>query len=179
MDTVPPEKEDFYVDLPFSGPEKRYFRPIAFIVASITIAFVIATMTTEIASLVLPMSDDYLQALVPVAPDGAEPLSLRTLEHEITDNTIIVRGAVTNRTDYIVSNILAVIEMQETTTRFAQTAEVPVEPPELAPQASGSFMATATLREKPAGYVITFRLMDGPFIPHKDDRAATFGISGK
>jgi hypothetical protein len=90
-----------------------------------------------------------------------------------------VHGTIANRTDYNVVNVIAVVEMQDTTGRFPQTLEVPVEPADLPPQASGNFMASATLQEKVAGYVIKFRLADGPFLPHKDDRAATFGITGK
>jgi hypothetical protein len=29
----------------------------------------------------------------------------------------------------------------------------------------------ATLQERPAGYIVKFRLKDGPFIQHKDERA--------
>ena len=179
MDTVPPENKDFHVDLTFSGQDRNYARPIGIVIAAIAITFIIVTMTTDVASHILPMSDDYLQALIPVASDGAEPLALKTLQQEITDKTITVRGTVFNRTDYPISNVIAVFDMQETTSRFPQTVEVPVEPADLLPQAPGNFMATATLQEKPAGYLVKFRLADGPFIPHKDERAATFSITGQ
>jgi hypothetical protein len=32
----------------------------------------------------------------------------------------------------------------------------------------------ATLQEKPAGYLVKFRLLDGPLVPHKDERAPAF-----
>ena len=179
MDTVPTDNEDFHVDLTFSGQDKRHARPIGIVVACIVIVFIVATMKTDVASRVLPMSDDYLQALIPVAPDGAEPLSLKRLEQEITDKTIVVRWTIANRTDYVISNIAAVFEMQETTSRFPQTVEVQVEPADLPPKGTGNFMATATLQEKPAGYLVKFRFADGPFVPHKDDRATTFGITVK
>ena len=166
-----PDKEDFQVDLTFSGEKKSHARPIALVIAILGIALIVATMTTDIATYLLPMDDLYLQVLVPVAADGAEPLSLRSLTQDIKDKTIIVNGSVGNRTDYPVMNILAVVEMQDTTGRFGQTIEAPVDPVELLPQAVGNFTATATLQEKPAGYLVKFRLADGPFVPHKDERA--------
>ena len=179
MNTVPPENDDFQVDLTFSGQDKHSAYLVGSIAAVAGIAFIILTMTTDVAARLLPMDDQYLQVLVPVAADGAEPLSLQELGHEINDKTIAVHGAVANRTDYDVANVVAVVEMQDTTGRFPQTLEVPVEPADLPPQASGNFMASATLEERPAGYVIKFRLVDGPFLPHKDDRAATLGVTGK
>lgn len=174
-----PQNDDFHVDLTFSGHEKNYARPIGIVVAAVSIVFIITTMATNVASHILPMSDEYMLALVPAAADGAEPLSLKTLDHEITEKTIVVRGTVANRTDYNVSNIVAFVEMLDTTGRFAQTVEVPVEPKDLPPQGTGNFTASATLQEKPSGYLLKFRLADGPFVPHKDDRAASFGITGK
>jgi hypothetical protein len=179
MKDVPPENDDFHIDLRFSGQDKHTTYLVASIAAVVGIAFIVLTMTTGVAAWLLPMEDQYLQVLVPVAADGAEPLSLKALEHEINDKRIAVHGTVANRTDYNISNVIAVVEMQDTTGRFSQTLEVPVEPIDLPPQASGNFMASATLQEKPAGYVIKFRLADGPFLPHKDDRAATFGVTGK
>ena len=179
MDDVPPENDDFHVDLRFSGQDKHTAYLVGGIAAVAGVAFIVLTMTTGVAAWLLPMDDQYLQVLVPIAADGAEPLSLQALGHEITDKTIAVHGTVANRTDYDMANVVAVVEMQDTTGRFAQTIEVPVEPAVLPPQATGNFMATATLQEKPAGYVIKFRLGDGPFLPHKDDRAATFGVTGK
>lgn len=174
-----PEQEEFHVDLSFSGQHKNRARPIGIVAAVLIIVFIVATMATDVATRILPLTDDYLQALVPVAPDGGEPLSLQSLQQEINDKTITVSGTIANRTEYTISNVLAVFDMQETTTRFPQTVEVPVQPADLAPQAAGTFTASATLQEKPAGYVVKFRLADGPFIPHKDDRAATFGVTVK
>ena len=82
-------------------------------------------------------------------------------------------GTVKNRTNEPVSSLLAVIEMQDTTGRFPQTQEIPVMPSDLQPQAEGTFMAMATLQEKPGGYIVKFRFADGPFLPHKDERGAT------
>lgn len=171
-----PENQEFHVDLSFSAEDTHKTFLIAAITAGVAILFIVLTMTTNLASHLLPMEDEYLQVLVPVAADGAEPLGLKSLEHEIVEKTITVRGTVQNRTDYNVSGIVAVVEMQDTTGRFAQTAEVSVEPVDLGPQQIGSFVASANLQEKPAGYLIKFKLADGPFIPHKDDRV-TLGIT--
>lgn len=173
---MPTEDNDFHIDLTFTGRDSNY-RLMAIIVAIGGIVFVIATMTTDLAAKLLPMSDEYLQVMIPVAPDGAEPLSLTSLMHEIKEKTISVNGSVTNRTTEPVSNIIAVVEMQDTTGRFPQTQEVPVMPMELAPQASGTFMAMATLQQNPGGYIVKFRFMDGPFIPHKDERAPAITIT--
>src|SRR5262249_33575147 len=141
------------------------------------IVFIVATMTTNVAAHLLPMSDDYLQVMIPPAPDGAEALGLAMLTHEINEKTISVSGAITNRTNEPMANILAVIQMQDTTGRFPQTAEVPVMPDALPPHGTGTFMAMATLQEKPGGYIIKFRFADGPFIPHKDERGPAITIT--
>jgi len=168
---VSPENEGPRLDLTFTG-RKRSTRPTALGVAAALIAFIILTMTTTVASKILPMSDEYLLVMIPAAPDGAEPLSLTSLMHEIDGKTISVRGSVLNRTAQPMSEVLAVVEMQDTTGRFPQTQEVPIQPMELAPQAEGSFSAMATLEENPGGYIVKFRFADGPFIPHKDERRA-------
>ena len=169
-----PDKNDFHIDLTFTGRKTNFYvRPIATGVAIAGVIFVLATMTTSIAARMLPMNDDYLQAMIPPAPDGAEPLALVSLTHEINEKSISVSGTVKNRTNEPVSSLLAVIEMQDTTGRFPQTQEIPVMPSDLQPQAEGTFMAMATLQEKPGGYIVKFRFADGPFLPHKDERGAT------
>ena len=173
-----PEDQEFHVDLTFSAKDTHKTFLIASITAGVAILFIVLTMITSLASHLLPMNDEYLQVLVPVAADGAEPLGLKSLEHQINDMTITVLGTVQNRTDYNVSGVVAVVEMQDTTGRFAQTVEVPAEPVDLASQQIGSFMASATLEQKPSGYLIKFKLADGPFIPHKDDRV-TLGITAQ
>src|SRR5207244_10310554 len=116
-------------------------------------------------------------ARIPLAPDGSEGLGLTSIQHEIIEKTISVSGAVMNRADKPISNILAVVQMQDTTGRFPQTVEVPVMPVDLPPQATGTFMAMATLQEKPGGYIVKFRFADGPPIPHKDDRSSAPAIT--
>jgi len=168
---VSPENDGPRLDLTFTG-QQRSARPIGIGVAAALIVFIILTMTTTVASKILPMSDEYLLVMIPAAPDGAEPLSLTSLMHEIDGKTISVRGSVLNRTAQSMSDVLAVVEMQDTTGRFPQTQEVPIQPMELAPQAEGSFSAMATLEENPGGYIVKFRFAEGPFIPHKDERRA-------
>ena len=174
---MPPENNDFHVDLTFTGRDSKYPRPIGIAVAAVSIIFIIATMTTSVAARLLPMSDDYLQLMIPAAPDGGESLGLTSLMHEITENTISVSGSVMNRAGQPVSDIVAVVQMLDTTGRFPQTQEVPVMPSDLPSQASGTFAAMATLQEKPGGYIVKFRFADGPFIPHKDDRGPAVSIT--
>jgi hypothetical protein len=174
---MPPKNDDFHIDMTFTGRESNYVQWIAIAVAVVGIVFIIATFTTNVAASLLPMTDDYLQVMIPTMPDGSEPLALTMLMHEITEKTISVTGSVMNRSDQPVQNIIAVVQMQDTTGRFPQTQEIPVMPPELPPQATGTFMAMATLQEKPGGYLVKFRFQDGPFIPHKDDRAPAITIT--
>src|SRR4030095_7180098 len=109
-----PEDQEFHVDLTFSSQDSRKTFLIASIVAGAAIVFIVLTMPKSLSSHLLPMNDEYLQVLVPVAADGAEPLGLKSLEHQIKENTITVSGTVQNRTDYTVSGLLAVVEMQDT-----------------------------------------------------------------
>jgi len=172
-----PDKDDFHFDLTFTGRDSNYARPIGIGVAIASIVFIIATMTTSIAAKLLPMSDEYLQVMIPAPPDGAEPLSLTSLTHEINEKTISVSGSLMNRTDQMISGVVAVIEMQDTTGRFPQTQQVPLTPPDLPSMGTGTFMAMATLQEKPGGYIVKFRFVDGPFIPHKDERGPAISIT--
>ena len=165
------------LDLTFTGQDKNHARLIGIGVAAVLIVFIILTMTTTLASTILPMSDEYLLVMIPPAPDGGEALSLKSLMHEIDDKTISVSGSIMNRTGQTISNVVAVVEMQDTTGRFPQTQEVPVQPEQLPPQGIGTFMAMATLQENPGGYIVKFRFADGPFIPHKDERAPTITIT--
>ena len=171
-----PENNDFKVDLTFTG-RKSNTRLIAGVAAAAGFIFVIVTMTTNLAATLLPMTDEYLQAMVPVAPDGGEPLGLTLLTHEVKEKAISVSGSVVNRSDKMLSEIIVVVQMQDTTGRFPQTQEVPVTPAELPPQAIGAFMAMATLEENPGGYIVKFRFADGPFIPHKDERGPAISIT--
>jgi hypothetical protein len=173
---VLPDDDELRLDLRFTGAQKNY-RPIGIGAAAVLILFIILTMTTSVASKILPMSDEYLLVMIPPAPDGAEPLALKSLMHEIDEKTISVSGSIMNRTQQPMLDVRAVVEMQDTTGRFPQTVEVPIQPPDLAPQAVGTFMTMATLQENPGGYVVKFRFADGPFIPHRDERAPEITIT--
>ena len=172
-----PENDDFKVDLTFTSRDSSYPRVIAITTAIVGIIFIVATMTTSVAAKLLPMNDDYLQVMIPLAPDGGEALGLTSLMHELKDKTISVSGSVQNRSEQQLSDIIAVVQLLDTTGRFPQTQEVLVTPKDLPPQASGTFMASATLQENPGGYVVKFRFEDGPFIPHKDDRGPAISIT--
>lgn len=161
----------------FTGRQQPLARPIGIGVAIIGIIFIFATMTTNVAARLLPMSDEYLVAMIPAAPDGTEPLSLTMLTQDVKGKTISVTGAVKNRTNEPMSSVLAVIKMQDTTGRFPQTVEVPLMPVQLPPQAEAAFMAMATLQENPAGYTVKFRFADGPFISYKDERPPPITIT--
>ena len=171
------DDKEFRVDMTFTGRDSDYLRKISIGVAIAGVVLIILTMTTNLAAVLLPMSDEYLRVMIPVMPDGSEPLGLTSLMHEIKDKSISVAGSIMNRSDQQVSNIIAVVEMQDTTSRFPQTQEIPVMPVDLPPQGTATFMAMATLQEKPAGYILKFRFADGPFIPHKDERAPAITIT--
>jgi len=164
-----PDRNEYRVDLTFTDRRLNLARPIGIGAAIVGIIFIFATMTTNVAARLLPMGDEYLAAMIPAAPDGSEPISLTLLCHEINDKTISVTGAIKNRTNEPMSNVLAVVKMVDTTGRFPQTVEVPLMPALLQPQSESNFMTMATLQEKPAGYTVNIRFADGPFIPHKDE----------
>jgi hypothetical protein len=172
-----PEKDDFQVDMTFTGRDTDYAHKIGIVVAIVGVVFIVATMTTNVAAWLLPMSDEYLQVMIPIAPDGGEALGLISLTHELKDKSISISGTVKNRTDRPMSNLIAVVQMLDTTGRFPQSQEVSLMPPDLDPQATGMFMAAATLQEKPGGYIVKFRFADGPFIPHKDERGTEISIT--
>src|SRR5262245_6115440 len=83
-------EHDFKLDTRFSDRPRTYVRPLATAVAIAGIVLIILTMTTGISARLLPMEDKYLIALIPQAPDGAEPLSLKTLQHQANETTAMV-----------------------------------------------------------------------------------------
>ena len=172
-----PQKDDFKLDLTFTGQGKDYSRPIGFAVAIVGITFILMLMTSNLAAHILPMNDDYLQVLVPAAPDGKEPLALKTLDQQLTDSTIAITGTVANRTDYPIVGLEAVIDAQDIAGN-PKTVAVAVTPSEVPAKGTATFQATVTLQQKPSGYSLQFRLADGPTIPHRDDRAITAAGAG-
>ena len=164
-------EHEFKLDTRFSDRPPTYLRPAATIFAVIGITVIILTMTTGLASRLLPMEDKYLAALIPQAPDGAEPLSLQTLEHEITDNILTVKATVFNRTEFTISGLQAVVDIHDKFGFTTQSVAVPLEPKDLPSRGMAAFQTTITLTTNPlAGYAIRFQLADGPFVPHKDER---------
>jgi hypothetical protein len=170
-----PENKDFHLDLRFTDRPNKLVQPIAIAVAILLIIGIVAVMTTDVAARILPMSDEYLQVLVPRAADGTEPLSLTALDHPTIENTLTVTGTITNRTDFPVSGLLAVVNAQDVN-GTAQSVEVPITPAEIPSQGTGTFQASLTFAAQPGGYNLKFRVADGPFVPHRDDRAASFTL---
>src|SRR5262245_11318399 len=108
----------------------------------------------------------------PTAADGSEALSLQTLNTMSDDKMVSIDGTVMNRTDAPISGLLAVIAVTDKFTLPVQSVNVPVDPVDLGPKATGMFHTTVPLGENGlGGYTINFRLPDdGPFVPHKDER---------
>ena len=177
MGFVPiPEKDDFHLDMTFTGKDRTLlFKRVAIVVAAAGVIFILATMTTSLAARLLPMSDQYLQVLVPQAADGKEPLSLKTLDHTIDGNTLSVTGTIVNRTDYPIPALLAVLTAQDVNyTR--QTTSVPVTPAPIPTGGTGNFQITMSLPGQPGQYSVEFQVPDGPLVPHHDDRASSYGV---
>jgi hypothetical protein len=136
-----PEQDQFRIDLTASDPQ-RHTRAYAAAMAAVTILFILLTMTTDISTRILPMKDEYLQVMIPLAPDGSEAISLKSLDHEIIENSIRVRGSVMNRTAYPLSGLTAVVDLIETTGRFGQTVDLPLDPPEIPVGGTSAFETT-------------------------------------
>ena len=168
-----PEKKDFHLVLTFTARPNKLKLPIAIAVASAGVLLIVVTMFTNIAARMLPMSDSYLQVLVPRAADGKEALSLVKLDYPTPDNTLGVSGPVVNPTDFPINGLMAVVTAQDIN-NAVQTVEVPLTPAEIPSQGERIFETTITLGAKPGGYSLKFRLADdGPFVPHRDDRSLT------
>lgn len=172
-----PEKDDFHLDLTFTGQDRTLLiKRIAVVVAAAGIVLILATMTTGLAARLLPMSDQYLQVLVPQASDGKEPLALKTLDHNIDGTTLSVTGTILNRTDFPVSGLLAVLTAQDVKYN-RQTTSVPITPADIPVGGTGTFQISIAMPDQPGQYSVEFRIPDGPVVPHHDDRAASYGIA--
>ncbi len=171
-----PDNNDFHLDLTYTGRDyTAFYRRIGIAAASLIILVILATMTTGLAARLLPMSDSYLQVLVPVAKDGKEPLALKTLENSTLNNTLTVNGTVENRTDFPLAGLVAVLEA--THKAYAkEKIEVHLDPAEIPASGTASFTASVTLPAQPAQFSLTFRIVDGPVVAHLDDRAASYGL---
>ncbi len=168
------DEPQFSLDLPGSKPRFDYLRIVAGTFIGLTIVGIVLFSVTDLSSLILPMEDRYLDVLVPPTEDDSEPFVLDELDHRLNGNTLSVDGRMTNMSLEEVENVVAVIRAEDTTGRFPATLEIPVTPSILAPEESGSFSMTVTLREKPNGYSVRFKLENGPFVPHRDERGFGF-----
>lgn len=188
MDDTPPEELEqeqddssesvFSLEVPDSKPKFDYLRMAAGVGIGLAILGIIVFSFTDLSSIILPMEDRYLDVLVPPTEDDVEPFVLNELSHVLDGNTLSVTGQMTNRSTVEVEKVIAVITAQETTGRFPATLEISVRPSPLLPEETGSFSMSVTLREKPNSYSIRFKLEDGPFVPHKDERGGfVFTIS--
>jgi hypothetical protein len=164
----------FSLDLPGSKPKFDYLRIVAGTFIGLVIVGIVLFSVTDLSSLVLPMEDRYFDVLVPPTEDGSEPFVLAELNQQLDGNMLSVDGRVTNMSLEKVENVVAVIRAEDTTGRFPAILEIPVIPSFLAPAETGSFAMTVTLREKPNGYSIRFKLANGPFVPHRDERGFGF-----
>ncbi len=170
------EEPEFLIKVPGSKSKFDYLRIGAGVIAGLSIVGIIVFSTTDLSSVVLPMEDRYLDVMIPTTTEGVEPFVLNELVHELSENTLSVSGVMTNRSAEAVENIVAVITARETTGRFPATLEIPVDPSPIPPDGSGSFSMSVTLREKPDNYSIRFKIMEGPFVPHKDERGLSFEV---
>jgi hypothetical protein len=165
--------EDLKLETRFSNPSAS----TRYIVAALAIAGIlgiIVVTTTDVASALLPMDENYRNVLVPTMADGSLPLSLKTLQYKEDPKArnLTLEGTVMNRTDATISGLLAVVQVKDRFTLVAQTVEVPVDPAELDSQAIGRFQTVVTYGENSlGGFDLQFKLPnDGPFVPNMDER---------
>ena len=110
----------------------------------------------------------------PVAADGTQAISLQDLKQTESEKTLMIEGTVANRTEKVISGLVAVITVNDRFTLPSQTVNVPLNPADLQPKGTATFQTTITIDEKGlGGYNLQFRLPnDGPFVPHLDERPA-------
>jgi len=110
----------------------------------------------------------------PTAADGSQAISLQDLKQAQTETSLSIEGTVANRTDRVISGLIAVITVNDRFTLPSQTVNVPLNPPDLQPKGTATFQTMITLDEKGlGGYNLQFRLPnEGPFVPHLDERPA-------
>jgi hypothetical protein len=163
--------EEFKIENRFSSARGLF--PYVAGALGLLVLVILVIIVTGVGLRFLGPFGEFFAVHAPTAPDGSEALSLQTLTHMTDETTTLsVEGTVMNRTDETISGLLAVIKVNDKFTLPVQTVNVPVDPPELAPKATGTFRATIMLGENGLGaYSVDFRLPDdGPFVPHKDER---------
>ena len=169
-------EHEFKLDTRFSDRPRTYVRPIATAVAIAGIVLIILTMTTGISARLLPMEDKYLIALIPQAPDGAQPLALKMLQHQANETMVTVSGTVLNRTQYTITGLQAVLDIHDKFGFTTQSVTIPLDPKDVPAGSAATFQTTVMLTSPLAGYAIRFQLIDGPFVPHKDERAEALPV---
>lgn len=172
---LPPEESGFSLHAS-RGSERDYWRIGAGIFAGLTLLTIVVFSFTDLSQGVLPMDDRYLEILIPETEPDTLPFALIELGNVLEGNRISVSGRIQNTSLEAVENVVAVIAVEETTGRFPETIEVPVEPAILEPGAYGMFSVSVTLRQRPDTYSVRFKLENGPFIPHSDERPLSFGV---
>lgn len=158
-------------EIPGAEPRYDYPRMLAGIAIGLAIVAIGVFSMTDLSSVLLPMDDAYLRVLVPPTEDGSFPFVLDELSHDLSENSLSVSGRVTNNSIRDLENVLAVIRVEETTGRFPATLEVPVDPSPLPAGESGRFETSVTLPQQPDEYSVRFKLQNGPFVPHQDQRS--------
>ena len=171
-----PEAREFHLDTSRSEPKFDYLRVGAGIAAGVLVISAIVFSVTDVSEYLVPMEERYLAVLIPATEDGSEPFTLDELENEVTGNSISVAGRMTNMSLEEVENVIAVIEVRDTTQREPAVLEAPVSPAILMPGESGEFSSSVTARARPTGFSVKFRLQDGPHVPHRDARATPFEL---
>ena len=169
LEAAPPPP-DFSRHVGRGRPPRDYRRLGAGVFVSVAIAGIVLFSVTDLSEAFVPMDERYLDILIPDTEEGTLPFALNELSNVLEDNRISVSGRMTNRSLEPVENVVAVITVRETTGRFPETLEVPVEPTPIAPGDSGYFSVSVTLRQRPDNYSVRFRLENGPFVPHSDER---------
>jgi hypothetical protein len=161
--------DDLQFETRFS--KSRGVFPYALGLIGLVVVVVILMIVTGIGRDSLPFAE-YLKVRAPMAADGTEAISLQELKQTETEKTLTIEGKVANRTDRVISGLVAVIVVNDKFTLPAQTVNVPLNPPDLAAKGTATFQTTITLDEKGlGGYNLQFRLPnEGPFVPHKDER---------
>ena len=100
---------DFKLELSASESRSTLGAISAGVIAVVLLVGIVFVVRTDLAAQLLPMREEYLQILIPQASDGAEPLSLQSMNHQIEDNRVSVTGMVSNRTDKPVPDLIVVL----------------------------------------------------------------------
>jgi hypothetical protein len=77
---------------------------------------------------------------------------------------------VANRTGAEIKNVMTVIEALGPGGRLIKEVETAITPPDLGPGSTATFETVVELDEIPVSFKVKFRILDGPTLPHKDDR---------